>query len=179
MTTLTLDILLETPQERAAIDKLHERAFGPGRFARSAYRLREGIPALPSLSFIARVGTFLVGSIRLTPIRIAQAEALLLGPLTVEPAFENRGIGGALIQRALETAHAEGHRLVLLVGDLDYYGRFGFTRIPRGRIALPGPVDPDRVLIHECQPAAFEGLTGAVEPDLLWAQKARAMGLPA
>jgi predicted N-acetyltransferase YhbS len=171
MTTLTLDILPETPQEAPAIDKLHERAFGPGRYARSAYRLREGVPHVPELSFVARVGTFLVGSVRLTPIRIGDHPALLLGPLTVEPAFTNRGIGQGLIGRALEVAAGAGHRLVLLVGDEPYYGRFGFKRVPRGRVVMPGPVDPDRVLIAEIVAGAFADVSGAAWPDPDWSER--------
>jgi predicted N-acetyltransferase YhbS len=161
MNALTLEILPETSQDGAAIEKLHERAFGPGRFAKSAYRLREGVAPLTELSFIARVGTFLVGSVRLTPIRVGQAAALLLGPLTVEPAFANRGIGLALMQKALATAEARGDRLVFLVGDEPYYARAGFRVVsPPGRIRLPGPVDPKRVLVRELAPGAFDGVAG-------------------
>ena len=173
MTTLSVDILPEAPQDGPAVDRLHERTFGPGRFARSAYRLREGVPADPALSFIARVGTFLVGSVRMTPILIGEHPALLLGPLTVEPAFEKRGIGAALTARAIEAATAAGHRLVLLVGDEAYYRRFGFQRVPRGRVTLPGPVDPDRVLVRECADGAFAEVSGPADIDHAWAEIAR------
>lgn len=163
MTSLSIEILPETPEFAAGIEKLHERAFGPGRFARSAFRLREGIAPDLTLSFIARVGTFLVGSVRVTPIRIGDTPALLLGPLTVEPAFMNRGIGKALMEQAIGAARAAGHKLILLVGDEPFYGRVGFRRIPEGQVTLPGPVDPDRVLICELQPGAFEGVSGAAE----------------
>ncbi|MGQ4273336.1 GNAT family N-acetyltransferase [Terrihabitans sp. B22-R8] len=163
MTSLPLDIGPETPDLAPAIERLHERAFGPGRFARSAFRLREGVPHLPELSFVARVATMLVGSVRLTPIRIGNAPALLLGPLTVEPAFMDRGIGGTLMQRSLDAARDGGHRLVLLVGDEPYYGRFGFQRVAKGRVVLPGPVDPGRVLVCELVAGAFDGVEGAAD----------------
>jgi predicted N-acetyltransferase YhbS len=166
MTSLPLDIGLESPDLAPAIDKLHERAFGPGRFARSAFRLREGVAHVPELSFVARVATLLVGSVRLTPIRIGGLDALLLGPLTVEPAFMGRGIGGTLMMRSLDAARAGGHRLVLLVGDEPYYRRFGFRRVPRGQVTLPGPVDPGRVLICELVEGAFSGVRGAAEAAL-------------
>jgi predicted N-acetyltransferase YhbS len=162
MSALTLDIITETSQDEAAIDKLHERAFGPGRFAKSAYRLREGVAPIAELSFVARVGTFLVGSVRLTPVGVSGSDkALLLGPLTVEPAFANRGIGLALMQHALAAAEARGERLVFLVGDEPYYARAGFRAVaPLGRIRLPGPVDPRRVLVRELVAGAFEGVAG-------------------
>src|SRR5215470_15003314 len=93
MTELALTILPETPADADVIERLHERTFGPGRYARTAFRIREGSGHLVGLSFTARIGTLLVGSVRLTPIRIGEIPALLLGPLTVEPPFRRRGIG--------------------------------------------------------------------------------------
>src|SRR6202158_6164125 len=108
-------ILPETPQDALVIERLHERTFGPGRYARTAFRIREGRGHLLELSFTARIGTLLVGSVRLTPICIGATPALLLGPLTVEPPFRERGVGTTLIERALKETKAKGHKLVLLV----------------------------------------------------------------
>lgn len=162
MTQLSLVIRPELPQDADAVERLHERAFGPGRFARTASRIREGARHVPDLSFTALVGTLLVGSVRLTPVRAGEAPALMLGPLTVEPAFEGRGIGAGLMTRSLEAARARGHGLVLLVGDEPYYARFGFRRIPHGQLALPGPVDPDRFLAAELAEGALAGARGLV-----------------
>ena len=165
MTDLSLTIAPETAADADAIERLHERTFGPGRYAKTAYRIREGGAHALALSFTARIGTLLVGSVRLTPIRIGETPALLLGPLTVEPPFRARGIGLALIKRALDEARAKGHRLVVLVGDEPYYGRAGFTRVPKGRAAMPGPVDPQRLLVAELVPGAFDGVSGPIRPD--------------
>jgi predicted N-acetyltransferase YhbS len=167
MTDLSLTILPETADDAVAIERLHERTFGPGRYAKSAYRLRERVPHKEELSFTARIGTLLVGSVRLSPIRVGETRALLLGPLTVEPPFRERGIGYALIERALAEAKASGHRLVVLVGDEPYYGKSGFKRIPKGRATMPGPVDPARLLVCELADGAFEGVSGPIRPD--WA----------
>ena len=164
MTELSLVIRQELPIDADPIDRLHERAFGPGRFARTAYRLREGAPHRPDLSFTALVGTLLVGSVRLTPVSAGEAAALMLGPVAVEPAFENRGIGAALIRRALKAARDQSHSLVLLVGDELYYGRFGFKRIPHRQLELPGPVDPDRFLAVELAEGALSFAKGQVTP---------------
>jgi predicted N-acetyltransferase YhbS len=168
MTDLSITILPETADDTLAIDRLHERTFGPGRYARTAYRIREGIGHDLALSYTARVGTLLVGSLRLSPVRIGDTPALLLGPLTIEPPFRDRGIGMALMQRALADARERGHRLVILVGDEPYYARVGFKRVPRGRVKMPGPVDPARLLVTELVDGAFEGVKGAVRPD--WAE---------
>ncbi len=162
MADLSLVLAPQVPADHAAIEKLDERAFGPGRFARSAYRLREGVPPDYHLSYVARVGTLLVGANRMTPILCGDRPALLLGPLSVEPAFRSGGIGEALVMKSLEAARAAGHRLVLLVGDMAYYGRMGFKPVPEGRLSFVGPVDPERLLYCELAEGAFEGVAGRV-----------------
>jgi predicted N-acetyltransferase YhbS len=165
MTDLSVTIRHETARDVDAIERLNERTFGPGRYAKTAYRLREGAAHSLALSFTARIGTLLVGSVRLTPVRVGETPALLLGPLTVEPPFRARGIGLALIKRALDEARDKGHRLVVLVGDEPYYGRAGFKPMPTGRAKMPGPVDPARLLVAELVPGAFEGVSGPIRPD--------------
>jgi predicted N-acetyltransferase YhbS len=165
MTDLSLTISPETADDALAIDRLHERTFGPGRYARTAYRIREGAEHKLDLSYVARIGTLLVGSVRLTPVRIGETKALLLGPLTVEPPFRERGIGLQLIERALAGAKQKDHRLVVLVGDEPYYGKVGFKRIPKGQASMPGPVDPARLLIAELEEGAFEGVSGPIRPE--------------
>jgi len=165
MSELSLVLELETPDDAEPIQRLSERVFGPGRFARTAYRIREGAAHRLDLSFTARIGTLLVGSVRLTPIRIGEAKALLLGPLTVEPPFRERGIGQKLIERALAEAKTKDTRLVILVGDDPYYGKVGFKRIPPGRVTMPGPVDPARLLVAELADGAFDGVSGPVRPE--------------
>jgi predicted N-acetyltransferase YhbS len=165
MTDLSLTILPEKDDDAGPIERLHERTFGPGRYAKSAYRLREKVAHRLELSFTARVGSLLVGSVRLSPIRVGESKALLLGPLTVEPPFRERGIGYALIERALAQAKAKGHRLVVLVGDEPYYGKCGFKPIPKGRVIMPGPVDPARLLVCELIEGASQGMSGPIQPD--------------
>jgi predicted N-acetyltransferase YhbS len=144
------------------IERLDERVFGPGRFARTAYRLREGIAPDFNLSFVAHVGTLLIGANMMTPTKCGDADLLLLGPLTVEPAFRSRGIGEALALKSMEAARNAGHGVVVLVGDLPYYDRLGFKPVPMGKITLPGPVDPARLLYSELQPGAFAALQGKI-----------------
>ncbi len=144
------------------IDRLDDRAFGPGRYARSAYRLREGAGPEFSLSHVAHVGTLLVGANIMTEIRCGGCEALLLGPLTVDPPFRRRGIGEALVKKSLDAARKANFKLVILVGDEPYYKRFGFKRVPMGRLKMPGPVDPARLLCRELEEGALENATGAI-----------------
>ena len=173
MSDLSLTILSETAGDAQAIERLHERTFGPGRYALSAYRLREHVDHLLEFSFTARIGTLMVGSVRQLPICIGNTRALLLGPLTVEPPFRDRGVGRALLDRALKDAKAKGHRLVLLVGDEPYYSRVGFKRIPKGQVTMPGPVDHARLLVCELADGAFDGVSGAIRPDWTFAPAPR------
>jgi predicted N-acetyltransferase YhbS len=165
MSDLSLTILPEKPNDADAIERLHERTFGPGRYVLSAYRLREHVDHLLELSFTARIGTLLVGSVRQLPICIGDTPALMLGPLTVEPPFRKRGVGRALLDRALDDAKKAGHRLIVLVGDEPYYSRVGFKVVPKGSVTMPGPVDYSRLLITELAEGALEGVSGEIRPD--------------
>ena len=146
MTDLTFTLTPETPDDEAAILHLNARVFGPGRFARTAYRVRESTPPDLSLSFVARVGPLLVGANAMTPIFVGETPAHLLGPLIVEPVFRSRGIGEALVNASLEAARAAGGRLAILVGDEPYYARMGF----RARRARAGDSARPRRSRHGC-----------------------------
>ncbi len=163
MSACPFSFRLEQPSDAAEIDALHAHAFGPGRFARAAFRLRENVPHDPGLAFVATAGGTLVASVRLTPIRIGGRAALLLGPLAVKPPHKGRGAGKQLVRIALAAAAEAGHGVVLLVGDEPYYGPLGFRRLERGAITLPAPVDPDRVLVAGLAPNALDGLAGKAE----------------
>ena len=150
----------ERPADAPAVDRLIARAFGPGRYAKAAERLREGNAPLLNLSFVAREGGAIVGCVRMWPVHIGGAPAVLLGPFAVDEACRSQGLGAALIERACAAARAAGHALVVLVGDQPYFGPLGFTRA--GAIRLPGPVDQRRVLTLALKPGAADDLSGAV-----------------
>jgi predicted N-acetyltransferase YhbS len=161
MNTLPYSFRLERPEDSGAIENLVAKAFGPGRFARAAYRLREAVPHLAGLSFVAEHDGVLIGSARLTPITVGDRAALLLGPLVVDPDWKGKGCGRGLVKLAVGAARDAGHELVILVGDLAYYGPLGFRRVePAGAVTLPGPVDPARLLVAELKAGAAAGLSG-------------------
>ena len=145
------------------IEDINAEAFGPGRFARAAYRIREGGPHRRDLSFAALAGGEVIASVRMTPIAAGAGRALLLGPLAVRPAFKNLGIGRKLVAIALDAARKDGWGLAVLVGDAPYYAPLGFSIVvPRGQLAMPRPVDPARLLACELTPGALDGFAGAV-----------------
>ncbi len=151
------------PSDAADVGALHARVFGPGRFARTAYRVREDTAPVSPYCRGAFIGARLAAALRMTEVTIGGIDgALLLGPLAVDPAFANQGHGRRLIAEVIDSARAAGMRLIVLVGDEPYYGRLGFKRIPPGRIRLPGPVDPARLLALELVPSALEQYQGLV-----------------
>lgn len=139
-------IRLEAPEDAASVEMLNAESFGPGRFAKSAYRLREGVHPVGGLSFVAVEHGILRGSVRFWPVRVGGHEELLLGPLAVKSDQRGRGIGISLMQAGIEAAQKGPWRGILLVGDEPYYSRVGFARLPPGRVKFPGPVDQSRIL---------------------------------
>lgn len=145
------------------ISKLHARIFGPGRFVRSAYRVREGKGHLSRFCLVAYLDDQLVASLRMTEITIGGTTgAALLGPLAVDRAHGGNGIGTKLVTQALEAARSSGTALVTLVGDELYYGRFGFKPVPFGQIVFPGPVNPARILACELKDGACASYRGLI-----------------
>jgi len=142
-------IVNERPSDGPTIENLYEAAFGPGRFARTAERLREGNQPIPSLCFIAEEDGALAGSVRFWPIQAGETFGLMLGPLAVQPHRRRNGMGVQLINSALARAKAMGVPFVILVGDEPYYSRVGFKVAEAGRFQLPGPVEANRLLVLE------------------------------
>lgn len=160
--TTDLAVSPESPADADDVVRLIDRIFGPGRFAKSAERLREGNRPLRELSFVARQDGTLVGAVRMWPVRIGDRPAVLLGPIAVDPGARRRGLGAELAARACDAAAAAGCACVVLVGDLSFFERLGFQRLEPGRILMPGPVDSNRVLVKALSPGALEGLEGMV-----------------
>ncbi|OQM74505.1 GNAT family N-acetyltransferase [Manganibacter manganicus] len=152
----------ENPADDSEIDAINEEAFGPGRFARAAYKIREGGPHERVLSFVAKKGDLVIASVRMTRIAAGAGRAVMLGPLAVRPACKNLGIGRRLVAMALEAATTAGIPAVVLVGDEPYYGPLGFKKIPQGQLFMPRPVNPDRLLAYEIVPGAVARLSGMV-----------------
>ncbi len=151
------------PGDIAEISKLHARVFGPGRFVRSAYRVRERKGHLSRFCLVAYLGAELVASLRMTEVAIGGVTgAALLGPIAVEPQHRGLGLGTKLVTAALSAARTGGTQLIILVGDEPYYGRFGFKAVPAGQIVFPGPVNPARILACELKDGAIASYRGLI-----------------
>jgi predicted N-acetyltransferase YhbS len=158
-----ITIRQERPSDVAAREALLDIAYGDVRFIKPSERLRKGRKPADGLSFVAVEHGRIVGTVRLWPVTAGQViPCLLLGPLAVHPDCRNRGIGAALMRRAMSAACRHSHAAVLLVGDASYYGRFGFSAEAAGPLRLPGLDNQQRLLAHEFKPGALTAARGAI-----------------
>lgn len=140
------------------------RTLGPGRFARTAYRVREAADQAEVFGFNAYDQQELIGTISLTPVKVGLKHgACLVGPLVIASAYQNKGHGRALIEKGIEEAANKGLQLALLVGDLDFYSKSGFVQVPERQINLPGPVNPARLLAREITKGVLPDFSGELE----------------
>ena len=164
MNTPDFIITPELPLHFDEINLVTQTIFGPGMYARAAYRLREGILPELDLSFVAIENGVIIGTVRQTRISIGGQGALLLGPLGVVPTHKNCGIGKALMQAAISAASTAcdngSAELILLVGDYAYYKPFGFKQVDPAQIIMPRPVDTGRVLACELTNGALSRVKG-------------------
>jgi predicted N-acetyltransferase YhbS len=154
----------EDPALSAAVERLYDDLFGPARFHKASYLYREGVEPAQGLSWVALEGERLVGVIRYWPVLVGPEghQALLLGPLAIAPEHAGRGIGRALVFQTLDLAQRFGHDLALLVGDVDYYQRFGFVPATPHGFVMPGENRPDRLQVAPLRP----GILGRVKGEI-------------
>lgn len=157
------DFRLATPDDDRWVEDLQALAFGPGRFARAAFRVREQFPIDPSLSLIGELGGQRVSSVWMTPISLSGVDGYMLGPLATDPAYRGKGVAKLLVREVCRLALERGEgSYVMLVGDPPYYGPLGFMPTTLGAIEFPGPVDPERVLAFAADPALPMALHGPI-----------------
>jgi predicted N-acetyltransferase YhbS len=156
-------IRAERGSDAAAREALLDACFGASRHARTCQRLRDGRLPAEGLAFTARHQGRLVGTIRLWHVRAGGQAALMLGPLAVDPACREFGIGAALMKHALAAAKAHGHGAVILLGDAPFYARFGFSAAKTGELSLPGPFERDRLLGLELRKGGLDGTCGMIQ----------------
>ena len=157
MTTIRHERVSEIDAREAILDQ----AFGEARYRKSSKRLREERLPAEGLSFIATENRRVIGTARLWNIAIGNGVlALLLGPVAVACEHQGRGIGAALVKRAIRDARKAGYAAILLVGDAPYYGRFGFSAAKTAALRMPGPFERQRLLGLELVPGALNGARG-------------------
>jgi predicted N-acetyltransferase YhbS len=157
-------IIPETRDHAHAIERVLDRAFGPGRFAKISERVREFAAHAPALSRVVMADGALVGVCRIFHINIGETPALFLGPLAVDPAAQHGGIGHALVSDTLAACRADNSaRPVLLMGQPAFFNVLGFTQAPNS-VVMPGPIEARRLLWLGLKDGALDGVAGAVSP---------------
>jgi len=154
----------ERASDVAAREALLDACFGENRQQRTCQRLRDGRAPAAGLALSAVRERQLVGTVRLWHVSAGGRPALVLGPLAVEPACRELGIGAALMHQALAAARARGHAAVVLLGDGPYYARFGFSAEKTGDLTLPGLFERERLLGLELQAGGLDGASGMIVP---------------
>ena len=145
-----MKVRAEEPEDWWDVEALFDLTFAPGREALSSYRLRDGVAPVDDLARVIRSDDgALAAAVRFWPVRVGDAASLLLGPIAVHPIHQGEGLGGWLIEEALEPAAKSWDR-VLLVGDAPYYRRFGFERLEG--VTMPPPTNQERVLGRALRP---------------------------
>jgi predicted N-acetyltransferase YhbS len=162
---LATTIIAERPEHHDAIERVLDRAFGPGRFAKTSERVRErGAVAEPGLSRVALDDAKeVVGVCRIWRVRAGEL-IYFLGPLAVDPAAQLAGLGLTLVREAVAACRASGGSAVVLVGSERFFKPLGFSVTPTGRLRLPGAVDPARLLWLELARNGFSNVQGEVGP---------------
>lgn len=159
-------IIEERLSDQEAVKTLARLALGNRMTDSPAARLRATSDPVPGLSLIALENDDLVGTIRFWPVMIgAGVKAIQLGPVAIEPSHRGRGISRLLIRYGLERAQAQGHRIVVLIGDHAIYERYGFLPAAPLGITLAEYEDRDRLQVMGLAPGALDGLRGCVRPD--------------
>jgi predicted N-acetyltransferase YhbS len=169
-TRLALILTPLAKADPAAIEALLDAAFGSDRHRRTAYRLRAGVEAIPALSFAAWENERLVGTLQSWPVALRTADGVdrlvMIGPVAVAPARQNAGIGRAMMDALLLAA--SDNDALMMIGDPEYYGRFGFTAGPTGGWRIDGPYEPRRLLARLRREVATEGLLTSIRhPELV------------
>jgi predicted N-acetyltransferase YhbS len=159
----------EAPDDAPAIEALLDEAFGADRHKKQSYRFRQHVGPVEALSLVARDRGRVVGTIRQWPVAITGAPAgtlaLLLGPIGVAADRRRERIGDRLMRESLRLADELGYAIVLLVGEVSYYGRFGFRAAAAHGLFMPGE-DPKRLQVLELDPGALAGVSGDLWPIL-------------
>ncbi|MCA1527100.1 GNAT family N-acetyltransferase [Bradyrhizobium yuanmingense] len=171
-------IRAERAGDVATREALLDACFGENRHGRTCQRLRDGRAPAAGLALSAMHEGKLVGTVRLWHVSAGGRPALVLGPLAVDPACRELGIGAALMQQALAAARARGHRAVILLGDAPYYARFGFTAEKTAELSLPGPFERNRLLAIEFTDGALDGAAGMIVPTGAALPKRRSVRAP-
>ena len=158
-----MEIRKEITKDIPDIYLVNEAAFGRLDEALLVDRLRAKKAIIFSL--VAVHGDQIGGHALFSPILIHRENGLVtvvagLGPIAVLPAFQNQGIGGALIKRGIKLCRAAGYQALIVLGHPEYYPRFGFQPASRFGISCKYEVPDDAFMVLELEKGVVEKISG-------------------
>lgn len=157
-------IRVEEDGDAEAVFAVNEQAFGRPEEARLVQRLRR--EAQPYIGLVALRDGRVVGHIAFSPVSIEgwnrHPRAAGLAPLAVAPEMQRQRIGSQLARAGLERCRERGFALVVVLGDPEYYARFGFEPAGAHGLGADSLVPEGAFRVLELRPAALSGATGTV-----------------
>jgi len=160
-----LRLLLETKNDRIEVERLLDLVFTPRRKLLSSYQLRNSANKVDNLSYVIKDNSKkVVGSIRFWNVKVDShsSRGLLLGPLAIHPIYQSEGLGEKLVLNGIEKAHSDNWNWIVLVGDLDYYSKFGFSKNPTRGISIRNSLDNSRLLGLDINDRFLEAAVGSL-----------------
>ena len=160
-----LRLLLEAKNDHIEVERLLDLVFTPRRKLLSSYQLRNSANKVDNLSYVIKDNSKkVVGSIRFWNIKVDShsSRGLLLGPLAIHPIYQSEGLGEKLVLNGIEKAHSGNWNWIVLVGDLDYYSKFGFSKNPTRGISIRNSLDNSRLLGLDINDRFLEAAVGSL-----------------
>ena len=161
-----MNIRAEKWEDEEEIYQLNQLAFKGDEESKLIDNLRTTHAFIPELSLIAEKQSIIVGHILFSLIHIVGKKewpSLALAPMSVLPAYQQKGIGTALVQEGLKRARAMGFPSVFVLGHKDYYPRFGFSKASKWSVKCPLDVPDEAFMAMELFPAALENKSGTLK----------------
>ena len=160
-----LRLLLEAKNDHIEVERLLDLVFTPRRKLLSSYQLRNTANKVDNLSYVIKDNSKkVVGSIRFWNVKVDShsSRGLLLGPLAIHPIYQSEGLGEKLVLNGIEKAHSDNWNWIVLVGDLDYYSKFGFSKNPTRGISIRNSLDNSRLLGLDINDRFLEAAVGSL-----------------
>jgi putative acetyltransferase len=159
---MTFYIRPEQPEDIQAISVINCEAFGGPSEAHLVDELRAD--GALTVSLVALENNEIVGHISFSPMTIksnsSTIQAIGLAPLAVKPSHQKHGIGSALIKEGIEAVRRAGESILIVLGNPDYYGRFGFKAASTHGVSWEREDCGPAFQIMELKPGALKPVKG-------------------
>jgi len=164
---MNITVRQELKEDYSRIKAINNQAFGQEDESRLVEKLRKRDQFIPELSLVAETNETVIGHILFYPVKINSSNqkhtTLSLGPMSVPPEYQKKGIGGMLINEGLKRAKDFRFRSVIVVGHPEYYPKFGFTKASKWSIKVPFEVPDEVFMALEIVEGELQDKSGIIE----------------